>query len=67
MSGETVTLHGVIRNGAALIDEDVKLPDGTPVKVVVAVTDLPPALRSQLAEARSQTDGPVVDQWEREE
>lgn len=70
MNGETITLHGVVRRGDVVLDEEIKLPDGTPVLVQVRPEDLPPGLRAQLTggpPTPDEPDGPAVDQWEREE
>ncbi len=67
MTGVPITLHGVVRRGVVMIDEDVKLPEGTPVKVVVAAEDLPQPLRSELTEAGPTDAGTDAEPWERQE
>ena len=69
MSVDPIVLHGIVREGVIVPDLSVKLPEGIPVKILVAHEDLPTELLTELVGQESDGNGPggPADQWERME
>ncbi len=64
MGGEELTLRGVIRNGAIVLDQPVPFADGTAVTVTLHANA--PGSQAEVAQL-SEEAVREVDQWERQE
>ncbi len=69
MAPNPIIIAGVVKGGVAVPVNGGKLPEGTPVEIVIRPADVPEEQRAELAcweKAGGEAWG-TIDQWEREE
>ena len=64
MGGAEPVVHGVVRNGAIVLDDGARLPEG--VRVTIVVHAAVPASEAEVAQL-SEEAVKDIDQWERQE
>jgi predicted DNA-binding antitoxin AbrB/MazE fold protein len=69
METERLVVNGTIRGGVIIPETDVRLPEGTHVKIVIDAPTIPPELQSEFdawARVGDEAWG-LIDEWEKEE
>jgi hypothetical protein len=60
---------GIVKNGVVVPQNDIPLPDGAHVDILISPADVTPALKSELERWDKASDEAwaMIDQWEAEE
>lgn len=69
MASERVVIPGIVKNGIVVPQNDLPLPDGAHVDILVGPADVTPELRSELDQwdKASEEAWSMIEQWEAEE
>jgi predicted DNA-binding antitoxin AbrB/MazE fold protein len=69
MASERVVIPGIVKNGMVVPQNDIPLPEGAHVDILVGPADVPPALQSELDQwdKASEEAWSMIEQWEAEE
>jgi predicted DNA-binding antitoxin AbrB/MazE fold protein len=69
MATERVVIPGIVKNGVVVPQNDIPLPDGAHVDILLSPADVTPALKSELEQWDKASDEAwaMIDQWEAEE
>jgi len=69
MATERFVIPGIVKNGVVVPQNDIPLPDGAHVGILISPTDVTPALESELGQWDKASDEAwaMIDQWEAEE
>jgi predicted DNA-binding antitoxin AbrB/MazE fold protein len=69
MATERVVIPGIVKNGVVVPQNDIPLPDGAHVDILISQADVTPALKSELEQWDKASDEAwaMIDQWEAEE
>ena len=69
MATERVVIPGIVKNGVVVPQNDIPLPDGARVDILISPTDVTPELESELDQWDKASDEAwaMIDRWEAEE
>jgi len=69
MATERVVIPGIVKNGMVVPQNDIPLPDGAHVTILIGPADVTPELKSELDQWDKASDEAwaMIEQWEAEE
>ena len=69
MEAERWTISGTVKDGVIVPQNDISLPNGICVEILIRPVDMTPELKSELDQWDKASDEAwaLIDQWEREE
>jgi hypothetical protein len=69
MATERVVIPGIVKNGMVVPQNDIPLPDGAHVTILIGPAEVTPALKSELEQWDKASDEAwaMIEQWEAEE
>jgi predicted DNA-binding antitoxin AbrB/MazE fold protein len=69
MVPERFVIPGIVKNGVVVPQNDIPLPDGAHVDILISPTDATPELEAELDQWDKASDEAwaMIDQWEAEE
>ena len=69
MAAERVVIPGIVKNGVVVPQNDIPLPDGARVDILISPTDVTPELEAELDQWDKASDEAwaMIDRWEAEE
>ena len=69
MEAERWTISGTVKDGVIVPQNDISLPNGICVDILIRPVDMTPELKSELDQWDKASDEAwaLIDQWEREE
>lgn len=69
MATERLVIPGIVKNGIVVPQNDTPLPEGAHVDILIAPTDVTPALQAEFDQWERASDEAwtMIDQWETED